>query len=255
MSQLIITPTEIEDPLYEGELTFVEPTIEAAVAKGRGEFTAADVRREAHAPVVTLGQPRCLGQFGPDYPLLAEAKKLAKEADYFLVRLACSFRPLRDSQIDYAKLSAFLQPRTGKTSPIAFDLYPRSVYKSIEGEFKVSIAPGLKFAEVAEVSMGQAAATIQFRELQPVIVGAGVQQADPSWEFERHRGQPVRGSRFLYLIVERPRGAEAVRVILNLTADVITKHGLLAAKVKERDRDNLARVVCEESSPFNAKAR
>lgn len=243
MPPLIITPTEIDKPLYEGELVFVESTIKAVVTKGK--FTETNVRRAAHAPVVTLGQPRCLGQFGADYPLPIETKKLAEKADYFLVRLACSFRPQRDSQVDYAKLSTFLQPRAGKTPPIAFDIYPRSVYKPVEGEFNVSIAPGLKFAKVAELSVGQASTTIQFQELQPVIIGAGIQQADPSWEFERHRGQPVRGSRFLYLIVERPRSAEAVRIILDITADVRTKCGLLAATLKEQDRDHLTQIVCE----------
>jgi hypothetical protein len=245
MSPLIITPTVIDDPLYEGTLTFVEPTVEAAVVKGGGAFTAADVRRAAHAPVVTLGRPRCLGQFGPDYPLPAEAKKLAEKADYFLVRLACSFRPQHDSQIDYTKLSAFLQARASKTQAIAFDMYPRSVYKPIKGELKVEVSPGLKFAEVAEVSMGQVAATIQFQRLQPVIVGSGVQQADPCWEFEEHYEEPVRGSRFLYLIIERPHGVKKVRIILDITADVTTKHGLLAAAVKEKDKAHLSQVVCE----------
>jgi hypothetical protein len=244
MSILILTPTEIEDPLYTSELSYIIPPEEGVPVKGEASFPDPEALWETRPPVVTLGQPRNLGIFGEDFPLPSEVKKLAERADYYLVRLACSFRPSAGSQVTYAKLSVFLQPYSGRLLPIAFDLYPRNVYKSVEGEFKVSIAPGLKFVESAEISLGKVAAIIQFRELQPVIIGAGVQQSDPSWEFEAQRGQPLRGARFLYLIVERPRGAEAVRVIIDLSADVKTKHGLLAAVIKEQDRDHLTTVIC-----------
>jgi hypothetical protein len=245
MLQLIITPTKIEGPQYESELEFVIPTDGDFPTKGKHLRPGTEVLRKARPPVVTLGYPRCLGQFGIDFPLLAEAKKLAERADYFLVRLACSFRPLGRDQIHYAKLSVYLQPLAGKLPPIAFDLYPRSVYKPVESVFKVSIAPGLKFAEVAEISVGEASATIQYQELLPVIIGTGVQQSDPCWEFERARGQPIRGARFLYLIVERPREADAIRVIIDLTADVETRHGILAARIKQEDRNHLSSVICD----------
>ncbi|MFQ5813193.1 MAG: hypothetical protein ACE5I2_08415 [Anaerolineae bacterium] len=46
---------------------------------------------------------------------------------------------------------------------------------------------------------------------------------------------------FGYLIVKKPHSAEAVRLTLDITADVVTRHGLLSATVSERDRAPPAR--------------
>ena len=247
MPYTIITPTEIEHPLYEGQLEFTPGSIEqAAREKGResmrGELKSA-------GPVVTLGQPQWWNMAelaqkkGETLP--AQLSLLLRDADFYLLQLACSFRPERGSQVEWARFTAYLQPKTGQENPIAFDLYPREIYDETKTNVKVSIAPSLKFAEVALLP-GEVVTNIEFRKLEPVVIGYGALESAPNWDFEKHRDQPLRGSKFGYLIVKKPRSAEAVRLTLDITADVVTRHGLLSARVTEKDRAHLTQVVCTD---------
>jgi len=65
-------------------------------------------------------------------------------------------------------------------------------------------------------------------------------------EFTPAQGPALAGSKFGYLIVKKPHNAEAVRLALDITTDVVTRHGLLRARVTERDRTHLSRVVCTD---------
>ncbi|MBM3748798.1 MAG: hypothetical protein FJW34_23745 [Acidobacteria bacterium] len=245
MPHTIITPTGIEHPLYEGQLEFTPGAIEQLSLEKGGE----SVRNELKSarPVVTLGQPqwwnlaRLAREKGETLP--AELSLLLRDADFYLLLLACSFRPERNSQVEWARFAAYLRPKAGRENPIAFDLYPREVYDETKTDVKVSVAPSLKFAEVA-LSPGEVVTTIEFRKLEPVIIGYGALESAPNWDFQKHKDQPLRGSKFGYLIVKKPRRAEAVRLTLNITADVVTRHGLLSARITEKDRAHLTQVVC-----------
>lgn len=245
MSHTIITPTEIENPLYEEQLEFTPAAIEqVAREKGRESMPA---ELKSAGPVVTLGQPQWWNlahlarEKGETLP--AELSLLLRDADFYLLQLACSFRPERGSQVEWARFTAHLQPKAGQEDPIAFDLYPREIYDETKTDVKVSIAPSLKFATV-EGKLGEVVTTIEFRKLEPVVIGYGALESAPNWDFEKHKDQPLRGSKFGYLIVKKPRSAEAVRLTLDITADVITRHGLLSARVTEKDRAHLTQVVC-----------
>jgi hypothetical protein len=144
-----------------------------------------------------------------------------------------------------ARFTAYLRPKAGQESPIAFDLYPREIYDETKTDVKVSIAPSLKFADVA-LSPGEVVTTLEFRKLEPVVIGYGVLESAPNWDFRKYKDQPLQGSKFGYLIVKKPRSAEAVRLALDITADVVTRHGLLSARVTERDRAHLTQVVCTD---------
>lgn len=244
MTYHIVTPTRIESPLYESELEFTESSIVKAVRSGYG--SAAKVHRTGR-PVISIGQPQVWSLVDlareKGQPLPAELSLLLRDAEFYLVLLGCSFRLPPTTKVKWARFSAFLRPKNGTQSPIAFDLYPREVTKEVQVPLKVSIGPSLKFSEV-ELSVGQVVADIRFDRLEPIIVAGGQLQPDPSWNFEEYRSQPILGGRFLYLIVKKPRDAEAVRLSLDLAADVHTKHGLLSATIKETDRDHVSCLIC-----------
>ena len=247
MPPTIITPTEIEHPLYEGPMEFTPATVELAVEEQRMKVMRGGAKLPV--PVVTLGQPQWWNladlaqEKGETLP--AELSLLLRDADFYLLLLACSFRPERGSHVERARFTVYLRPKAGQESPIAFDLYPREIYDETKTDVKVSIAPSLKFADVA-LSPGEVVTTLEFRKLEPVVIGYGVLESAPNWDFHQHKDQPLRGSKFGYLIVKKPRSAEAVRLALDITADVVTRHGLLSARVTERDRAHLSRVVCTD---------
>jgi len=252
MSHTIITRTAIEHPLYEGQLELTPGAIEQAAREKGWKSMVGEPKPPM--PVVTVGQPQWwnLAHLARERGevLSAELSLLLHDADFYLLRLACSFRPERGSQIEWARFNVYLRPKTGQENPIAFDLYPREIYDETKTDLKVSIAPSLKFAAfegiTVEGKLGEVVTTIEFRKLEPVIIGYGLLQSNPGWDFERHKDQPLRGGKFGYLIVKKPRSAEAVRLTLDITADVVTRHGLLSARVTEKDRAHLTRVVCTD---------
>jgi hypothetical protein len=245
MTDRIITPPEIKNIFYEGSLKFSEEDLERS-----GPEKGLDVKLneiKSVEPVVTLGQPqwwnldhlmRKKGQ-----PLPAEVALLLPDADFYLVQLACSFRPARDAQIEWARLTAYLRPKTGQENPIAFDLYPREIYDKTQVSRKISIAPSLKFAPF-EGSVGEVVTNIEFTKLEPVIISHGILESAPNWDYENTKNYPLRGSKFGYLVVKKPRRAEAVRLTLDIAADVSTRHGLLSARFVEKDRAHLTQVIC-----------
>lgn len=245
MTRTIVTPTEIEHPLYEGRMEFTAGSIEQTARK-KG-WTSVPSEVESAGPVVTLGKPQWWNladlarERGEALP--AELSLLLRDADFYLLLLACSFRPERDSEVEWARFWAYLEPKAGREKPIAFDLYPREISAEARRDVKVSISPSLKFAEVA-LSPGEVVTTLEFTKLEPVVIGYGVLESAPNWDFHKHWDQPLLGSKFGYLIVKKPRSAEAVRLILDITVDVVTRHGLLTGKVKEKDRQHLAQIVC-----------
>ena len=130
MPPTIVTPTEIEHPLYEGPMEFTPATIERAVEERRMEVVRGGAKLPV--PVVTLGQPQwwSLADLAQEKgeALPAELSLLLRDADFYLLLLACSFRPERGSQVEHARFTAYLRPKVGQESPIAFDLYPREIY-------------------------------------------------------------------------------------------------------------------------------
>jgi hypothetical protein len=247
MTFTIITPPEIERVFYEGPLEFREADFEqSGLDKGSPLIKKENKSAE---PVVTLGQPQCwnlshlLREKGQ--PIPAELALLLPGADFYLVQLACSFRSAKNAQIEWARLTAYLRPKTGQENPIAFDLYPREIYDKNSVSLKIAIAPSLKFAPFGG-SLGEAVTNIEFTKLEPVIISHGVLESIPNWDYENTKNYPLRGSKFGYLIVKKPHSAEAVRLTLDIVADVVTRHGLLSARVVEKDRANLTQVICSD---------
>jgi hypothetical protein len=249
---MIVTPAEIERPIYEGHLEFTSEAVEKTGRKKGRRPKPNEIR--PLRPIVSLGQPQWWNlahlarEKGNTLP--AELSLLLRDADFYLLQLACSFRPEKDSQIEWARFTAYLRPKTGQESPIALDLYPREIYDKTKTNIKVNIAPSLKFAAfesaTVEGRVGEIVTTVEFRKLEPVIIGYGALESAPNWDFEKHKDHPLQGSKFGYLIVKKPRIAKAVRLTLEITADVVTRYGLFSAKIPANDHRYLTQVVCTD---------
>ncbi len=249
MTHTIITPTEIKarDTFYEGALELVPRTDE--LKKGPKSLQKKPLPPR---PLVTLGQPQewnlasLAREKGESLP--AELSVHLHEADFYLLQLACSFRPEADSEVTNARFVTHLRPKVGSAPPVALDLFPREIYDESQTDVKVKIAPSLKFAAFqgasVEGGVGEVMTTIEFKKLEPVVIAFGLLESTPGWNFQAHRLYPLRGAKFCYLIVKKPRSAQAVRLIVEITADVRTKQGLFKAEIAKKDRDYLSQVVC-----------
>jgi hypothetical protein len=235
MTKIIETPEEIGDVFFEGELE-PEPDMGGPV----------EPPGEGARPRVTLGQPICLGKFGVDFKAHHVTAAMRRQNDYYLLRLACSFRPLPEGKWTFAALSAYLRPTVGEAPVIAFDLFPQEVTELQEGEITVGVKPDLSLGQVVKIGLGGVETVIKYRRLEPVIIGVGAQCSDPGWEFSAHARHPLLGNRFLYLIVQKPHQAPAVRLSLHLTAQVETARGRFKSTLRRRDKDHLSLVVCAD---------
>lgn len=332
----IVSPMEIKQSLYEGplELTRTEH-------RGRGELKTI----KAPGPAVSLGQPvwwnlaTVASEEGIRFPSATEM--LLRNADFYLLQVACSFRPQRHWEIEWGEFAVKLEAETGEGMPVAFDLFPQEVAKESEAHIQVSITPDLKFSErpkpidssppdqsnvaairdliraaftaeelgrfcvdrplfspivnlfgpgfsfeemigaclgycqrrvlfpelLSEIkgfnprqyerfagqlpgsaapSLEASLITVYFRNAQPVICGFGAMQSHLGWQFEMHEEHPVRGDRFGYIVVQKPRGAGAVHLTLDVSADVRTGDNLASGRIVEDDRSGLTITACTD---------
>lgn len=242
----IDAPATIEHPLYETRLEISES--EEKLRRSPILQRLSDI-----APMVTLGEPQCwnLATMAQEKGELlpAEMALLLREADFYLLQLASSFRPQRHGHVMWARVDIYLQPTSGEYPPLAFDLYPREIYDENSDDSKIAIDPSLSFAAFGakvEGKLGQILTTIHFRKLQPVVVAYGLLQPNCGWDYQRPHQKPLEGIQVGYLIVKKPRGAGAVRVIMDVRAQVSTPSGLFGMRVTEEDQARRTVVVCAE---------
>ncbi len=217
-------PETLQTVLYEGPL---EPATDEAVERLGREWAARGIKGNARdaardLPIVSIGRPEVwpLPEVYPPERMPSPLRAKVDEADFYLVRLACSFRPRRgESQVEWARFLVRLLPDSAGRQPIAFDLHPLRVTQEVRRNVKVTLGPALRFQEV-EAQVGELAFGFEYTELQPIISAAGVGEAVPSWDYEEAKGVTVRGSKWMHLLLRAPRRMSPIRAILDLAADV-----------------------------------
>ncbi len=222
----LTTPETIEHILIERPLEPVSDDILDQSARGwqnwGASFTPDTVLRTM--PVVSIGQAETwtLQDFYSPGKLPRPIQTKLNQADFYLVRLSCSFRPVhQESRVEWARFRAALLPHSSTgAQPIAFDLYPQQVVQEVKHQIKVTLSPLLKF-HVLETGLGSAEFGFEYTELIPLVsaaVGAGF---DPSWDYRAGPGQAVQGTKWMYLLVKAPKGMTSGRALLDLEADVL----------------------------------
>jgi hypothetical protein len=173
-------------------------------------------------PAVTIGVP-VVSRLPDPYPLeqlpLPMQAQL-RAADFYLIRLFCSFRPAPRSRVGWARFHVFLQPDHLGRQPIAYDIAPLDVTQEIKGHLKFTLAPTLKF-QLMEAGVGSLEFGLDYPELQPIIVGAGIGEAIPTWDYKTATGMAsIQGAKKMHLLVKAPKGMPVVRAELVLTAQL-----------------------------------
>jgi len=220
---LLAEPGAIKDVLLEVPLELTEDAFERAERDGtRGGSHVSLQEALRMMPVVSIGQPETwtLREVYPLRQMPYVLRSRVTRADFYLVRLSCSFRPVHhESRVHWARFRVTLLPNHLSQVPIAMDLYPLEVTQQIDHQIRVSLDPTLKFCEI-EVSPGSVEFGLEYRELQPRISASGAGQADPSWDYSETRGITIQGSKWMYLLVKAPKGMPVGTATLDLVADV-----------------------------------
>ena len=246
MTLRIEAPTVIQTPLYESRL-------EVSQIGEERRHTVIQRQLSEMAPIVTLGQPQYWNlaaiALEKKKSLPAEIALLLDEADFYVLQIASSFRPQREARVKWARVDLYLQPTSGQQQPLAFDLYPREIYDEKGSDAKITIEPSFSFAAFGasvETKLGQALTTIDLKRTEPVVVAYGLLQPNCGWEYERSHQKPLAGIQVGYVIVKKPRTAKAVRMVMDVRAEVSTPSGLFGMRVTEQDQAQRTVVVCGE---------
>ena len=94
--------------------------------------------------------------------LLPAVQASIEQETFFVVRLACSFRPRNEKvSVRWARFPVHLLPDEGGAQPLAFDLYPSSVERERQVSKKVTLNPSLKFLEVG-ASVGEFGYAVEY---------------------------------------------------------------------------------------------
>lgn len=129
------------------------------------------------------------------------------DADFLLVRLACSFEPDRRSRYIWAKLSVVLKaiPESSNTIVVAFDMYPTSIERQTAVKRKFELAPSVKFSFLETSVKGSASSEAVIYE--PLMSAGGLLTANPSWTFTSSDQSGIVGSREMFLVLKVSKGA------------------------------------------------
>jgi hypothetical protein len=233
-------PDDVRDVLWEGSLQPDEQSLDSlqrSLPAGEPEPDLREVAR--NLPVVSIGQPEAWPLAAvyelDDMPQLLRSRM--DEADFYLVRLACSFRPAhRATRIEWARFAVSLRPDAEGRQPIAEDLHPGEVDQEIQRRTRVTLSPGLKFQSV-EASIGSAEFGLEYPELQPRIVAAGQSSTKASWDYTEVPGIAVHGGKWMHLLVRAPKGMTSAMADIYLEADVAAARGIMRVLLRSKPTD------------------
>lgn len=229
-------PDMIEQILIERQL---EPASDDALTQSTRDWQSRGVKLTPHEalrnmPVASIGQPET-------WPLqdLYTSKKLPRpiqtklsQADFYLVRFSCSFRPCHEeSRVEWARFCVNLLPHSATgAQPSAFDFYPQQVIQEAKHQIKVTLSPLLKFHEL-EASLGSAEFGFESSSHVPIISATLGTSFDPSWDYRNDSKSGVLGTKWMYLLVKAPKGLTSGQAHLELEADVLIQGTSMAAKL------------------------
>lgn len=187
------------------------------------QLTPQDIRKMT---VVAIGQPRTwtLQEIYSLNKLPRALRSQLKQADFYVVYLSCSFRPInQECRVEWARFRATFPPQApAGTRPLALDIYPQQVVQERKKQVKVTLSPALKFLEI-EANIGNVAFGFEYTEQIPMISASIGTSFDPSWDYRVGPGHEVLGTKHMFLLLEAPKGLISAQVQLDLEADVLIR--------------------------------
>ncbi|MPM59318.1 hypothetical protein SDC9_106158 [bioreactor metagenome] len=227
----VILESQLELPAESSERQLLEPMsveykkvnlrqIDTKSFSGKKQsYELVDIR---NLPIISIGKPESweiTSLYGPEKIPTAIQSKL-KDSDFYLVRLCCSFRSSKnENSVDWARFVINLHSDAQRRQPIAYDLYPMMITNEVTKNVKLTLSPTLKFKEI-EGNIGSIEFGLEYMEIQPIISAAGVNESMPNWDYKKVLGAGIQGSKFMYMLMEAPKGMKPIKASLYLQANV-----------------------------------
>ncbi len=136
------------------------------------------------------------------------------KADFIVVQWACSFRPAPECEFIRASVQVHLHSptQTHTERAVAVDMYPGDIKVPITVKRSFGVSPNmkLKFLKVleGETSLGNIEKSSEWLSYEPQITTFALGEPTPGWDFNKTKAMPIRGSKSLFLLVKKPKGAK-----------------------------------------------
>ena len=181
---------------------------------------------------ISLGEPIVLpitSKLVPEDDMALRQFLELNDASYkfFLIQLACTFKPPQDEWFKQAWMAVNLvrEDNSPESQPIAWDMQPKLVAQPVEISSTVKLNASLKLAEIFLGAQAGVEQEKKWTESQIFLEALNELQSDPVWEFSRTVTAQIRGLHRFHLVVRAPRGAVTSGTV-NLSATVERKRFL-----------------------------
>ncbi|HEY0167696.1 MAG TPA: hypothetical protein VGB75_11705 [Jatrophihabitans sp.] len=221
-------PTDVTNALWEGSLELPPDLNTHRLRNVRGGATSeVALPNPRQLPHASVGRPETwrLQDVYRRAEMPATLISKLDEADFYLVRFSCSFRPRSDdTSIEWARFVVSLLADDGEAEqPTVADLHPMEVHHEIKRQSRVSLSPTLHFYNV-EASLGEAAFELEYAELQPIVTAAGAGESTADWSYNEAKGLKIRGSKWMHMLVRSPKSSDSCTAKIDLVGDLM-HHG------------------------------
>lgn len=235
----IQVPNSIQETLWEGSFILDE---NARKMRGRRVTHTVEASSFRNLPIASIGQPQIwsLTDIYTSDKISPLLKVQLEAANFYLIRLSCSFRTTPESgRVVWARFTVQMPADYAGYQPVVYDLYPLLINHEIKKNIKVKISPKLKFQEI-EASTGELESGFEYTNIQPIVSASGAGEFQSNWDYEEFKGSGIQGSKWMHLLLKVPNDMQRVRATLDITADVETQ-GIrvpvfLRDKQQEQDR-------------------
>ena len=237
-----------DQPVYQGHMEFPSESFrQSDWEKGLLDKQSS---LQSAGPIVRLGKVRWWNLVKLAHTerktLSGEKAKHLGTGYLYLLEAAFSFLPDVDNEVEWARFIVYLRPYSGRENPIAIGLYPFETHSPGQQDgVKVALTTNIKFFDIQSLP-DWSIANIDIDEWGSMITGNITIDTAPSWDFQKYGNQPIRGMQCCYAIIKKPIHTKAVRVTLDITAQVFTRHGLLGAHISSKDTPRLSQIICTD---------
>ncbi|MFY9618742.1 MAG: hypothetical protein WAQ99_02930 [Pyrinomonadaceae bacterium] len=208
---------------FEEELVPTEGTVAATVKSLHRSDSDAEDLKNASKSVLRYSKPRWVELDPKQSNLLGSGE----DSRFILTRFGFEFDLSEHgretgSRFSYARCEAYLwSAKEDEPQPTVYDLIPKDLYEGEPRKVQVKIGPEIKLGEVGG-SLGEISTDFTMGYVEPAVVGwPGKDNREPYWELRPH-SKSLLGVRYLWVIIEIPKGCSGVSVAVKSAGEVTT---------------------------------
>jgi hypothetical protein len=199
-------------------------------------------------PEVSIGKPECWNLVDLYEEVPPEITLRLREANFFVVKLFCSFRPPQGMQISKAEYRVELLSEPANSNPTVYDLFPLRVEHEIRETQKMGFNPEFKLGEAFKLSTTTIETGIEYSFLEPIVYADGLGENIARWTYQKNKQTSILGSRKMILVIKASNQINQIKVRLSVSADIVFQGNILSefflpGRLPDTSRDYMEHIL------------